>query len=299
MVILFTLFIGNFIVEILYKLITKYRNINSIRDIAELERDIDLKYSPAIVSLLYDNKIEPKKDIVATILNLYIKKQILFYKNTDGKYVIEPNKNVKKKEMLPEERYIFTWLIEGKNFNYKNWVNIIKTEYKELDFKKILPLETRNFILIETMLICLILEVIEMSIILIYFRDNFWIIAAGILGILFLIGIVLATNNMLKNRFFNSIGKKEIKKWTSFKRFMYKYTLIKDSDVESILIYEKYMPYSIALNVNKDYKKIWKDVIPKKDRIIIMLHYYLLENIILKPMLKIGNIDETNKLYFE
>ena len=299
MIILFTIFIGNFIVEILYKLITKYRDINSIRDVAELEREIDLKYSPAIVSLLYDNKIEPKKDIVATILNLYTKNQILFYKNTDGKYVIEPNKNVKKEEMLPEERYIYTWLLEGKNFNYKDWVNIIKTEYKKLDFKKILPLETRNFILIETMLICLILEIIEMSIILIYFDDNFWIIALGILGILFLIGIVLATNNMLQNRFFNSIGKKEIKKWTSFKRFMHKYTLIKDSDVESILIYEKYMPYSIALAVNKDYKEIWKDVIPKKDRFTIMLHYYLLENIILKPMLKIGNIDETNKLYFE
>ena len=52
----------------------------------------------------------------------------------------------------------------------------------------------------------------------------------------------------------NSKGKEEFKKWMKFKKFMSEYTLIEDKNVEDVILYEKYIPYSIVLGINKNYK---------------------------------------------
>ena len=69
------------ILELISRMVIKYKDIQSFKDIEELERNIDAKYSPAVASMLYDNRIEPKKDIIAVILNLNLKGCISLYKN--------------------------------------------------------------------------------------------------------------------------------------------------------------------------------------------------------------------------
>ena len=51
----------------------------------------------------------------------------------------------------------------------------------------------------------------------------------------------------------NENGKSELVKWIKFKKFIKDYTLLKDREIEEIVIYEKYIPYAMALNINKEY----------------------------------------------
>ena len=52
----------------------------------------------------------------------------------------------------------------------------------------------------------------------------------------------------------NSKGKEEFKKWMKFKKFMSEYTLIEDKNVEDVILYEKYIPYSVVLGINNNYE---------------------------------------------
>ena len=45
-----------------------------------------------------------------------------------------------------------------------------------------------------------------------------------------------------------------------FKRFIQEYTLLKERSIEEIAIYESYIPYAIALDVNVQYKNTSFDI---------------------------------------
>lgn len=293
--------LSNFLIEILYRTIIKLKDIDSYKSIGELERDINVKYTPAIVSMLYDNKIEPCKDIVATILNLNLKGYILFDKDKNNrKYKIKQNLQANSIDnMCIEEKYIYDWLIKNKNFNFVEWVNVIKKEYSKVNFTKPCEVKTRNMMLIILILIFGIFYVIESAVLVKFYSEN---IASLLLGLVLvpivMIITIVTVNNLLKNVFLNNLGNKEVQRWTKFKRFMHNYTLIEDKNVESIAIYEKYLPYSMALNVNKKYKTIWKDVIPKKDRFKIKLHYTILENIFIKPIMQLVKGEDSVSKYY-
>lgn len=86
---LIIVFVVNFIIELVYRLVIKYKDIDSYKDIGELEREINVKYSPAVTSILYDNRVEPQKDIVALFLMLELKGVISINKDKAGKYNID------------------------------------------------------------------------------------------------------------------------------------------------------------------------------------------------------------------
>ena len=46
-----------------------------------------------------------------------------------------------------------------------------------------------------------------------------------------------------------------------FKKFIEEYTLIEERSIEETLIFEKYIPYAMALNINKKYKSKYLKVI--------------------------------------
>lgn len=293
--------LSNFLIEILYRTIIKLKDIDSYKSIGELERDLNVKYTPAIVSMLYDNKIEPCKDIVATILNLNLKGYILFDKDKNNrKYKIKQNLQANSIDnMCIEEKYIYDWLIKNKNFNFVEWVNAIKKEYSKVNFTKPCEVKTRNMMLIILILIFGIFYVIESAVLVKFYSENIASLLLGLVLVPIVMIITLVTvNNLLKNVFLNNLGNKEVQRWTKFKRFMHNYTLIEDKNVESIAIYEKYLPYSMALNVNKKYKTIWKDVIPKKDRFKIKLHYTILENIFIKPIMQLVKGEDSVSKYY-
>ena len=50
-------------------------------------------------------------------------------------------------------------------------------------------------------------------------------------------------------------GKKEYKKILKFKYYLDEYTLIKSKEMESVVLWDWYIPYSIAIGSNKGFKK--------------------------------------------
>lgn len=295
--------ICNLLIEIVYRLIIKYKDIDAYKSIGELERDINVKYTPAIASMLYDNRIEPSKDITSVILNLSLKGYISLSKDREGKYEIKPNLQSNPiNNMCPEEKYVYEWLIQNKKFNFVEWVNIIKKEYNKVNFvkneSKNRKTNTINALIV--FIICIILYFTEVLILLIYYIDNTLTVIIGVFIVpIVMIMTVITVKKISTNTFVNNFGNEEVIKWTKFKRFMHNYTLIEDKNPEAIAIYEKYIPYSIALNVNKKYKIIWKDLVPKKERFEIMLHYAILENVVLKPIMKLGQGDDSVGKYYK
>ena len=62
-----------------------------------------------------------------------------------------------------------------------------------------------------------------------------------------------------KGEYFDGIytikGAIEMKKWDKYKKFLEDYTLIKDKPLESVVILQNHLAYSMVLNINKDYEK--------------------------------------------
>ena len=67
------------------------------------------------------------------------------------------------------------------------------------------------------------------------------------------------------NVFLSSYGENELKKWMKFKKFIQEYTLLKERTIEEIAIYESYIPYAIALDVNVQYKNTKFDIFDEKE----------------------------------
>ena len=65
--------------------------------------------------------------------------------------------------------------------------------------------------------------------------------------------------------FLNKEGKEELKKWIKLKNFMENYTLLKNRNVEEIVIYERYIPYAIALGVNVTYRNTMFDIFDEEE----------------------------------
>ena len=231
--------ITDIILELISRMVIKYKDIQSFKDIEELERNIDAKYSPAVASMLYDNRIEPKKDIIAVILNLNLKGCISLYKNKEKKYEIKLNTDFYDTNILsPEENYIYNWIVGKKDFNFVEWVNIIKSEYNKLNTTKKLNCKRRNKIEIILMVVFFLMYIIEITILQMYYLDNISIILVGaVLVPLAMIATVIITHKVFQNKMMNSMKDSEVEKWIKFKRFMSKYTLIKERKPEEIVIY--------------------------------------------------------------
>ena len=81
-------------------------------------------------------------------------------------------------------------------------------------------------------------------------------------------GSILRIINKKENSAFKDIytkkGAREYDKWLKFKRFVRDFSNIDKAELESVVIFEKYLAYAIALNVNKEYKEVEFDIIKEK-----------------------------------
>jgi len=79
-------------------------------NLSVMDREINVDYSPAVLSYLYNNKLEPKKDILSTILNLYNKKVMTIEKDENGYNFIPMNPDGTDRWSLPEYNYMMNLL---------------------------------------------------------------------------------------------------------------------------------------------------------------------------------------------
>ena len=77
-------------------------------------RDMEVEYSPAILSYLQNQKIEKEKDIMACILDLCAKRYLNIKQEREKNYSLEigTNKNI---NLLPEdEKYLYDKIVKNK-----------------------------------------------------------------------------------------------------------------------------------------------------------------------------------------
>ena len=243
-------------------------------------RDIEVDYSPAVLSYLMNNKIETSKDLPATILNLCAK-NILKIESIDGKIKIIDLKNKKEvKKIKSDEKYAYDMLVTGvTNSKINTWKNKVEAEYRKYKFsmtnKKSLGIYLfglyaaifigillYSFITGETEITGRPAEIISRlligsfvaawEILLIYeFKEMFT-------------GIIVRKNENEFGEVYTNKGAREYSKWKKFENFMEDFSLIKEREHESVVIWGKYLSYSIVLGINKKcdkelYSKIEKE----------------------------------------
>lgn len=241
-------------------------------DLSIMNRDIDADYSPAVLSYLYNLKVEPKKDILATILNLYNKK-IMTIEKTENGYNFISTQDINLSKLTPDEEYIYCSFIEDKEniklFSSKDWEKIVIEEYKKYDFSKVkkAKFNEKIFYIISIIISLITTFLIKNKLLSVLFGDNimnnvfisigmpilFFIVITGIAMIVVGISYYAVLNIIELLSKLNNKGKDEIVKWIKFERFIKEYTLIKDRKIEEVVIYEKYIPYAMVLGINKEY----------------------------------------------
>ena len=258
----------------------KYRNLKyqkeSYEDINYLNRDISTEYPPSIVGYLFNQKLR-YKDLIADIMELYAQKIINISKSNEqgeNKIYFYLQEDYRNKVNSQSQLYIIRTLLNNQqnvSFDFSSWKRLVLEEYKIRKFAKEQNKDkSKKIILI--MIICMVIiggliGWIGGS------KTGFAIMTmiVGAIGGAFLGTIVgYQFANFMKssentNVFLSSYGENELKKWMKFKKFIQEYTLLKERTIEEIAIYESYIPYAIALDVNVQYKNTKFDIFDEKE----------------------------------
>ncbi len=259
----------------------KYRNLKyqkeSYEDINYLNRDISTEYPPSIVGYLFNQKLR-YKDLIADIMELYAQKIIDISKSSEqGKTKIHfylQEQDYRNKVNSQSQLYIIRTLINDKqnvSFDFSSWKRLVLEEYKIRKFAKEKN-DDKSKKIILGIIVCMviiggIIGWIGGS------KTGFAIMTmiVGAIGGAF-IGTIVGYQfaNFMKssentNVFLSQYGENELKKWMKFKKFIQEYTLLKERTIEEITIYESYIPYAIALDVNVQYKNTKFDIFDENE----------------------------------
>ena len=279
------------IIAFVYSIITlitsiKNKEIKSSNKVKDIYiRDIDVEYSPAVVSYLINGKIEQDKDLIAVLLNLCAEGVLKIKKDEDGKINIIDMHNSSKVEKLSKSDLIAYEMFVSKITTSKinKWKKAVYEEYKEQKFSKE---NKHNLAKIILMIYCACI-LIGIFCILIFGNDGVLIIPKqyGEIFTNIIVSIFFAAweatifssykmilnlwyDNEPRNDTFKEIytkkGAREYDKWMKFKRFIKEFSNIDKADIESVVVLEKYLAYGVALNVNKEYKDVELEVIKEK-----------------------------------
>lgn len=252
---------------------------NKVKDV--YIRDIDVKYSPAVVSYLMNNKIETKKDLSATLLDLCAKSVIKIGKDDSGKIQIVDLKNYKEAGKLPDdEKYAYDMFVSGvTNSKINKWKKKVVDEYIKYGFSKehdkplgmyIFGVYVALFIGIFIYMIITgeytitgkIAEILGILIITTFMGAWEMIVLSGFKELLDSLLNKNSTNEF--REIYTNKGAREYTRWKRFESFIEDFSLINQRESESVVIWGKYLSYSIALGINKKcdrelYNKIEKE----------------------------------------
>lgn len=256
----FTIFvaISFLILHIIYKV--KYSGRKEIVSEKEYLRELPKQYSPALISLIYDLKIDIYKDYTATILYLCTNKYINII-NNEGKYEFEIL-NTDSSSLSESERYVLDKIIN-------------KTKFDEFEFSnKVIEEAKENFLITDKepskvpKVILGTLIVIILFIIL--YTKNIALFVFGIILLVYIIRCYKMMKSTIKNSFNKTDesdytkykrarnGKELARKLQAFKNYINEYTLINEKEIDYIQILEEYIPYAVSLGEANTIEKFIK-----------------------------------------
>lgn len=237
-------------------------------------RDVFVKYSPAVLGLLNNNNINDKRDFIATILNIYSKDAIDLEK-VNGQIKIKDlnNTDVVLNDLEEDERYVYYVLTKNNDFDIDKWHSIVQ---RQLDKRKFVKKEKTSVlkkilkISLITLLIFILLFVIYLiAMIFIPSKEKFILntpnmiygLGTALVAVSISIALLKALMMISKRQFikddlknYTDKGALEVLKWKKFEKFIREFSMIENAEVESVKLWDKYIAYAMALNINKSYK---------------------------------------------
>lgn len=246
---------------------TKENSYKVNEDNIKYFREILKDYSISELIKCYGKKILIKDQLVATLLKLKLDNKIEF--NNEKINVINEETNYHTEKMLIKQ-------LKGvKVYNKKNLKTCVKEDLeKDCCNSELLNHEKTN----DSSIWFKYIDKINL-IIWLYNFISFIIISSVLYEETGIIWIILKFISIFIILFFNGlIGGKKIfvttekgeevqEKLIGLKNYLKEYTLIKDKNVEDIMLYEEYIIYAILFNIkgrlNKDSKKIYNEYLSK------------------------------------
>ena len=224
-------------------------------------RDMEVKYSPAILSYLQNQKLENEKDIIASILDLCAKKYFDIRKVGENRYTLEKGSNQNSNILPTDEKYLYDKIVAKEKIDFYEWKEIVIEEFNNFGFFKYKHMSLTVIFFILFMIIMLLFAIVyainprtELTqFFIIVFFTLFEI--ALLEPCLIIISKIIQNNEKYIAGIYTSAGAKEMKRWDQYKNFLKDYTLIKNRKIDSVIVLEKHIAYAIVLNVNKDYTK--------------------------------------------
>ena len=247
-------------------LIKTVRNViyklDAFNDLQTLNREINVKYNPSITSLLINGKLD-EKSLMADIMNLYAMQIIDLEKSCDNnkeKKIFKINKeNIKKIKIFKSDVYIIDSIIlNQKKFNFSEWEKLVENTFLNIGFQN---LNVKEISFTNLIFPLIIIWLFTFFVLMLYFHDLL-VFIAFILSIFLMCFCLIPVyffvqflnSKSVKKLHLTKSGKREVKNWIKFENFIKNYTLIKEKNVEDIVIYEKYIPYAVAIGINMNYK---------------------------------------------
>lgn len=264
----------------------KRETVKACMSDGSMEREINLNYSPAFISLLIDRNTEPHKDLLADLLNLIYKKIVNVNLENNHAILSVNYENVKKSKISKEEKLILDHIEKisrgnKSKFNFKDFEQAVRDQFIEEGFDKedklkkylialpkLIMYGIRNiavFALMVTLIWAVSFTLVGVFANFSKISSNeffimlFWyaIMAASVVVIIKILkwlwkrlGNIVKPPMVLSEK-----GKEEYKKILKFKYYLDEYTLIKDKELKHMAVLDWYIPYAIAVNTNKGYKK--------------------------------------------
>ncbi len=246
-------------------------------------RDVFVKYSPAVLGLLVNNKINDKRDFIATILNLYSKTAIDLEKR-NGQLEIKDleNTEVVLNKLEDDERYVYYALTKNAVFDIEKWRSMVQMQLDKRKFikkenssllKKMLKISLLAFLIFVVIFIVYLVSMVFLPVkekLILNIPEMIYGVGTTIVAILisiFMLKVLMSISRRqiikddLKN--YTDKGALEVLKWRKFEKFIRDFSMIENADVESVKLWEKYMAYAMPLNINKSYKANELDEINK------------------------------------
>ena len=227
-------------------------------------RDIEVEYSPAVLSYLQNQKIEKKKDLVSCILNLCAKGFLKIKKKEENHYELEPLPNQNSEILKKDEKYLYDRICKKEKINMSTWIRYVREEFESYHFTKKSKIRLSDVFLYLyfAMMIGLMIysqitgnnqisdEMFNMM-----FVPFFVAFELAILEPLMRMIIRYLRKGEYLDGTYTIKGAKEMKRWDKYKKFLEDYTLLEDKPLESVIVLEKHLAYATVLNVNTSYTK--------------------------------------------
>lgn len=226
-------------------------------------RDILSDYSPAVLSYVDDLTVEPKKDIVATLLGLKLKKKIDI---VDGKVKVI-DKNVEGLER--NEKYILENGME--NCNEFLFESLVKDDAKAKGLIKDGKMFSKKGIIV---FICIILLVVCIDVVYIntigtatgniHGLEAVFIVGGGIFVAfspvsLIIYAISYITKSLDNNNVRTKKGEEVNEKLEGLKNYINDYSNLDKKEEDSITLWEDYLIYSVIFKQNVEIvEKLYK-----------------------------------------